>query len=140
MSDSSRWPNNGLQKKELRMKIESIVKRSVELEGSMSRGNAVYAACREVGVAESEIAGVASVVSAELTNSEMRFNSAAVKPSDRELLKLRANDKIEGDYVVLAFKKGRTVKMLISAWEKIVKSNHEPHAIAARQLLAESKI
>lgn len=34
--------------------------------------------------------------------------------------------------IVLIFKKGRTVRMSRSIWEKIVKSNHEPHAIAAR--------
>ena len=51
--------------------IEQIADRANQLSGSMSRGNACYAACLEMGVEESEVPVTASIVSTELTNREM---------------------------------------------------------------------
>lgn len=105
----------------------------------MSHGNACYAACREMGVEECEVPSVASIVSTELTNREMNVSGPARIPNERETLKLRAQDRIEGNEIVLGFNGGREVRMLRTEWEKLVATKHEPHAVAALRLNLEAK-
>lgn len=115
----------------MNIKIENVVARANQLSGLMSHGQACYAACREMGVEEAEVPAVASIVSTELTNREMNFSGPARIQTERETLKLRAQDRIEGDEIVLSFKRGREVRMARAEWEKLVATKHEPHAVAA---------
>ena len=50
------------------MNTENIARRALQLTGSMSHGQACFAACREAGIDESEVAAIASIVST-LTHS-----------------------------------------------------------------------
>lgn len=114
--------------------IEQIADRANPLSGSMSHAQACYAACREMGVEESEVPSVASIVSTTLTNREINVSGPARIQSDREMLKLRAQDRIEGEEIVLVFKLGREVRMSRTEWEKLAATKNEPHAIAALRL------
>lgn len=114
------------------MNISKITDRAIQLSVSMSHGQACYAACREMGIKESEIPALASIVSTELTNREINFSGCPARiPTEHETLKLRGQDRIEGGQVVLVFKRGREVRMNRTEWEKLVAMNREPHAIAA---------
>ena len=77
--------------------IEQIVSRAKELAGSMSHGEACFAACREMGVEESELAAIAGIVSSEITNAELAAmracapspeQAAAAKVEEEEIQKL----------------------------------------------------
>jgi hypothetical protein len=70
-SNHRRASNPTKKKQNMKATIEQIAERANQLSGSMSHGNACYAACREMGVEESEVPAVASIVSTELTNREM---------------------------------------------------------------------
>lgn len=100
----------------------------------MSHGQACYSACRELGVEESEVPTVASIVSTELTNREINIGGPARIATERETFKLRSQDRIEGSEIVLVFKRGREVRMSRTEWEKLVATKNEPHAIAALRL------
>lgn len=56
------------------------------------------------------------------------------EPTERETLRLRGNDRIEGGTVVLAFKHRREVRMTKAKWIEICKRSYEPHTIAALSL------
>lgn len=114
--------------------IEQIADRANQLSGSMSHGQACHAACREMGVEESEVPATASIVSAVLTNREINVSGPARIATERETLKLRGQDRIEGSEIVLVFKRGREVRMARAEWEKIVATKPEPHGIAALRL------
>jgi len=61
--------------------IEQIVSRAKQLAFSMSHGHACFAACRELGVEESEVASIASIISTEITNAELvAMRSGAPSP------------------------------------------------------------
>jgi hypothetical protein len=111
------------------MCIESIAARASQLETSMSHGKACFLACREAGVEEMEVASTASVISSVVTNHALRFQPRIA--SDRERLKLRGRDRIEGDEVVIVFKRGREVRLARREWITVVSENHEPHAVVA---------
>lgn len=114
--------------------IEQIADRANQLSGSMSHGQACFAACREMGVEESEVPATAGIVSAGLINREINFSGPARIPTERETLKLRAQDRIEGNEIVLTFRRGRAVRMARGEWEKLVATKPEPHAVAALRL------
>jgi len=128
------WVPGATTKKKQNMKatIEQIADRANQLSGSMSHGQACHAACIEMGVEKSEVPATASIVSTVLTNREISFSGPARIATERETLKLRSQDRIEGSEVVLTFKRGREVRMARTEWEKIVATNNEPHAIAAQ--------
>jgi hypothetical protein len=133
-SEHRRASNPTKRKKNMKATIEQIADRANQLSGSMSHGQACHAACREMGVEESEVPSTASIVSAELTNREINFSGPARIQTQRETLKLRAQDRIEGSEIVLVFKRGREVRMSRTEWEKLVATKNEPHAIAALRL------
>lgn len=87
-----------------------------------------------MGVEESEVPATASIVSAVLTNREINVSGPARIATERETLKLRGQDRIEGSEIVLVFKRGREVRMARAEWEKIVATKPEPHGIAALRL------
>jgi hypothetical protein len=67
--------------------IEQIANRANELSGSMSHGQACYAACQEFEIVESELASTASIVSTVLTNREIsrdRTPETAAEKTARE--------------------------------------------------------
>jgi hypothetical protein len=75
--------------------IEQIVRRAKELAGSMSHGFACFAACREMGVEESEVAAVAGIVSAEITNAELAAMRACAPSPEQHVAALNKEDEIQ---------------------------------------------
>jgi hypothetical protein len=59
---------------------------------------------------------------------------AVREKTEFETLQLRGRDRIEGDEVVIAFNKGREVRMPKTEWISIVGRCREPHTIAAHRL------
>lgn len=114
--------------------IEQIANRANQLSGSMSHGQACHTACLEFGYEGSESATLAIIVSTVLTNLEINYRGPARIATERETLKLRGNDRIEGAEIVLVFKRGREVRMSRPEWERIVATKHEPHAVASLRL------
>jgi len=99
-------------------------------------GKDFFAAARYHGVAENEVATVAELAAMEYQNqeSEARRPLPAREPSEREALKLRGNDRIEGEDVVLVFKRGREVRMPKTEWKALVDRHPEPHSVASLRL------
>lgn len=81
-SNRRRASNPTKNKQNMKATIEQITDRANQLSGSMSHGQACYAACREMGVEESEVPTVASIVSTELTFREM--NPRATTAEEKE--------------------------------------------------------
>ena len=54
--------------------------------------------------------------------------------TERESLMLRTKDRIEGDNVVLVFKKKRELVFSKDKWVEMIRRHPEPHAVAALQL------
>lgn len=133
-SNHRRASNPTKKKQNMKATIEQIADRANQLSGSMSHGQACYAACREMGVEESEVVLTSSIVSTVLTNREINVGGPARVATERETLKLRGQDRIEGSEIVLVFKRGREVRMARTEWEKLVATKNEPHAIAALRL------
>ncbi len=52
----------------MKTNIEQIADRANQLSGAMSHGQACQSACREMGIADSDLKATASIVSTELTN------------------------------------------------------------------------
>lgn len=133
-SNHRRAINPTKKKQNMKATIEQIADRANQLSGSMSHSQACHFACIEMGVEKSEVPATASIVSTVLTNREISFSGPARIATERETLKLRSQDRIEGSEVVLTFKRGREVRMARTEWEKIVATKNEPHAIAALRL------
>jgi hypothetical protein len=85
-----------------------------------------------------ELCKAGEAAAAEARAFELIMPSGAPAPvrekSEWETLKLRGNDRIEGDEVVIAFKRGREVRMSKTEWTAICERSFEPHTIAARRL------
>ena len=75
--------------------IKQIVNRAKELAGSMSHGEACFAACREMGVEESQVAAVASIVSSEITNGELAAMRACAPSPEQHAAALGQEDEIQ---------------------------------------------
>ena len=54
--------------------------------------------------------------------------------TERDTLRLRSRDRIDGDDVVLVFRRGRELRMPLAEWTALAAGNDEPHAIAALRL------
>jgi hypothetical protein len=80
------------ERQTVKTNIEQIARRANELSGSMSHGQACYAACRELGVEEDEVASTASIVSAEITNAEIQAMMRAA-PTPEQFAAARVEEK-----------------------------------------------
>ena len=75
--------------------IAEIVKRANELAGSMSHGQACFLACQEMGIEASEVAAIASVVSADITNAELAATRACAPTPEQHRTALATEDEIQ---------------------------------------------
>ena len=75
--------------------IEQIVSRAKQLAFSMSHGHACFAACRELGVEESEVASIASIISTEITNAELSAMRACAPSPEQHAAALNKEDEIQ---------------------------------------------
>jgi hypothetical protein len=91
-------------------------------------GNSEFISLCEAGERESAYALAFSIINPPHPPAPVR------EKTEREMLKLRGNDRIEGDEVVIAFKRGREVRMPKTEWTAIVAKSYEPHTIAAKRL------
>lgn len=66
----------------MKITIEQIADRANQFSASMSHGHACFAACREMGVPESEVSVTAAIVSTALTNREI--NPRDTTPAEKE--------------------------------------------------------
>jgi hypothetical protein len=89
---------------------------------------ACYQAAREAGVPAESLHATVDLVMTELTNRRIRRVFIQTNP-----LRLRPQDRVEGDEVVLTFKGRRTLRMPLSEWRELCRKP-EPHALAALTL------
>ena len=97
-------------------KIEHIANRANQLSGSMSHGQACFAACIEMGVEKSEVPATASIVSAILTNREINFKGQSETAEQKaaqqqEMLKSRASTKANFELPGKANRDARAVRV-----------------------------
>jgi hypothetical protein len=64
--------------------IDQIANRANELSGSMSHGNACFAACKEFEVEPSELSSTAAIVSTVLTNRDLNPRQATPEEIQRK--------------------------------------------------------
>jgi hypothetical protein len=97
-------------------------------DADLVMGNSEFISLCEAGEREAAYALALSIINPSHAPAPVR------EKTEREMLKLRGNDRIEGDDVVIAFKRNREVRMPKSEWIAIVAKSYEPHTIAAKRL------
>ena len=97
-------------------------------DADLVMGSSEFLSLCEAGEREAAYALAFSIINPSHTPAPAR------EKTEREMLKLRGNDRIEGDEVVIAFKRNREVRMPKSEWIEIVGRCFEPHTIAAKRL------
>ena len=90
-----------------------------------------FAAASYHGVAKDEIAAVAELAACEYQNAAAPLSPRPL--DERDAMKLRGKDRIEGVEVILVFKRGREVRVAKSEWIALAAANHEPHAIISNR-------
>lgn len=113
------------------MKTNTITVRSLGITGTdadLVMGDSQFISLAEAGARDAAYARAFEILNPPSVPFPIR------EKTEFETLQLRGRDRIEGDEVVIAFKKGREVRMPKAEWVSNVGRCREPHTIAALRL------
>ena len=121
------------EKTQLEMLVERA--RQYACGGTASHRSSLWLASGELGLEGEERISLCNLASNIIVlDSDYVGGTIPQEKTERESLMLRGKDRIEGDNVVLVFKKKRELVFSKDKWVEMIRRHPEPHAVAALQL------